>query len=688
MSARSYQIPRDSLIWLLTAQVAVVLPHIERLPPWITFVSALCVFWRVMVYQGRWSYPGKQVRLLLVVTGVVGVVWSYGTLLGTAQGVSLLILTYSLKLLEMNTQKDAYVSVVLSYFVVATEFLFSQSIPIAFYMIFVLIMITAALVGMNQSYGEHKPTRTIKLACGILLQALPLMIIIFVFFPRIPPLWSLDLSGHKARIGLSETMTPGSIAELGNSSELAFRAQFRKGEVPELHDLYWRGLVYSHFDGNTWAPGVATPGDLIAAEGNVRNTNGYRLLQNKNDPVSYTITLEPTDQIWLFGLEMPVSFKNEVGFTSDFRLVKNTPISQIYQYDLTSYLDYVAEPKLTGWMRDRELQLPPGTNPKSVALAKKWMKQESHQAERYVGRVLNWFHEEEFFYTLKPPLLNDEIVDRFLFESRRGFCAHYAGAFVFMMRAVGIPARVVAGYQGGEINPLGRYVLVHQFDAHAWTEVWLGPKGWVRVDPTAAVAPERIEKGLEESLQDGGEFLQNEFFSVMKYRRNPLVNNLRLSIDYLNHNWNKFIIGYNSDLQLQFLQRFLGKVSPQKMAIVMMSLLGVCLGVLALWMLTTRTKRTQETVNRAYYQLLSFIESSGLIREKGETPQVFSNRVVAELPELTELIERLTAKYNHLKYYPLEGHEKEILVKDFQNEVRNARFAFMKTKMNVTLNRN
>ena len=181
MSARSYQIPRDSLIWLLTAQVAVVLPHIERLPPWITFVSALCVFWRVMVYQGRWSYPGKQVRLLLVVTGVVGVVWSYGTLLGTAQGVSLLILTYSLKLLEMNTQKDAYVSVVLSYFVVATEFLFSQSIPIAFYMIFVLIMITAALVGMNQSYGEHKPTRTIKLACGILLQALPLMIIIFVF---------------------------------------------------------------------------------------------------------------------------------------------------------------------------------------------------------------------------------------------------------------------------------------------------------------------------------------------------------------------------------------------------------------------------------------------------------------------------------------------------------------------------
>ena len=504
-----FQIPRNSLVWMLAAQIAVIVPHVPRLPVWVTLICVGCGLWRVMVYQGRWSYPGRWTKVVFVIAGLVGIGVGYqGRVYGLEPAVALLVIAFVLKLLEMQHKRDAYIVILLGYFVAITEFLFFQSIPYALYILFSVVLITAALIGLNQTQSHRQPLKTLKLAATLMVQSIPMMLVLFVLFPRISPLWTVPLESQAAKSGVTDRMSPGDIASLSLSPELAFKASFN-GPVPGPSQLYWRGLVLENYDGKTWTRRTNL------TDGIWRNKQSKPVwakhIERLGNTQSYSIILEPTRQNWLFSLAAAdLSANADIAMLDDYTLayVHRRGVTTKFKYAVTSDLEYRLETDLSDEVRQRTTNLPSGSNPRARELANLLYAAATSDAD-YVNRVLIYYADEEFVYTLAPPVLGDNDIDEFLFDSQRGFCEHYAGSFVFMMRAAGIPARIVLGYQGGEYNALANYIAVHQFDAHSWAEVWYEGRGWVRVDPTRMVSPERIQRGLESAVADENTFLAN-----------------------------------------------------------------------------------------------------------------------------------------------------------------------------------
>ncbi|MFT7133480.1 MAG: hypothetical protein ACI81O_002196, partial [Cyclobacteriaceae bacterium] len=349
-----FQIPRNSLGWLLAAQIAVIAPHFSRLPIWVALICAACVLWRVMVFQGRWSYPGRWTKALMVVGGLVGIGVGYqGRVYGLEPAVALLVIAFVLKLLEMHHKRDAYIVILLGYFVAITEFLFFQTIPYALYMLFAVTLITAALIGLNQTQSHHRPMATFKLAARLLGQSMPMMIVLFVLFPRITPLWTVPLESQAAKSGVTDSMNPGDIARLTQSADLAFKATF-SGDLPGFSQLYWRGLVLEEYDGRRWS-----------RRGNLRDgiwRDGSDVprwkdtIERSGRSVSYSIILEPTQQNWLFSLSVPrLPATSDVAMLSDFTLAyaKRLGVTSKFKYEVTSDLDYTLQADLADHVRAR-----------------------------------------------------------------------------------------------------------------------------------------------------------------------------------------------------------------------------------------------------------------------------------------------------------------------------------------------
>ncbi|MEE8245133.1 MAG: DUF3488 domain-containing protein, partial [Pseudomonadales bacterium] len=330
----AYQIPRNSLALLMIAQAVVVLPHAAQLSPWVIAVGLFCGYWRMRVYQGRWDYPQRWVKAVLVLGSVAGVIGSGISAISLEAATSLLILGLALKLIEMKSRRDAYLVIFLSYFVIATEFLFDQAMSVAVYEIGATIVVTAAMVGMNQLHTRVRPLVSLRLAASLVLQALPLTIVLFLFFPRIAPLWTIPLPGG-AVTGISDRMTPGDVANLARSDELAFRVVFDEG-IPQSRDLYFRGLVYSEFEDGTWSMSRTYPQrrNLLAASAGL-------------DGVGYEILLQPTMSDWLFALDTAVPASSTVAITSNYRLVAPDPVMSVYRYEVTSYPALPMDPELS-----------------------------------------------------------------------------------------------------------------------------------------------------------------------------------------------------------------------------------------------------------------------------------------------------------------------------------------------------
>ena len=645
-----FQIPRNSLVWMLAAQIAVIAPHVPRLPVWVTLICVGCCFWRVMVYQGRWSYPGRWAKVVFFVAGLIGLgVGDKGRVYGLEPAVALLVIAFVFKLLEMQHKRDAYIVILLGYFVAITEFLFFQSIPYAFYMLFAVVLITAALIGLNQTQSHLQPLKTLKLAATLMVQSIPMMLVLFILFPRIAPLWTVPLESQAAKSGVTDRMSPGDIASLSLSPELAFKASF-SGAIPAPGQLYWRGLVLENYDGRTWTRRANLTDSIW------RNKQSKPVwakdIERLGSTQSYSIILEPTRQNWLFSLataDLPANA--DIAMLADYNLayVHRRGVTAKFKYAVTSDLQYRLETEISDEVRQRNTSLPSDSNPRTRELVSAILALASNDAD-YVNRVLSYFADEKFAYTLQPPKLGDDDIDEFLFDSQRGFCEHYAGSFVFMMRAAGIPARIVLGYQGGEYNARANYIAVHQFDAHSWTEVWYEGRGWVRVDPTQMVSPERIQRGLESAVADEDTFLANSPLSWLKYRQLLWLQDLRQQLGAIGHYWDNWVVGYNARSQLVFLSKYLEKVDASRLGMLMLTVFFGLLGIVALFVLRTRNKRVLTGVDQQYLRFCQLLSKQGLVRYHGEGPRDYSRRISRERPDLALVIQRVTQEFIRLNY--------------------------------------
>lgn len=640
-----FQVPRYCLLWLLIAQSLIILPHSERLPSWVLIAWIVCVSWRLMIFRGRLLYPGKLIKIVLVIMSFAGIVKEYGNIVGLEPAVAVLITAYLLKLLEMRTKRDILLLIHLSYFVTVTQLLFFQGIPAALYMGLCLVVASTALIALHQSAETNQFIRPFRIAGLMVLQALPLMLLMFLVFPRIDPFWSVPLPSHQAKTGMGDSMSPGDVSKLAQSDALAFRAVF-EGEIPERSQLYWRGLVLSNFDGHSWTSTKRLAVDSAPINYLADDPNIY----------SYELIMEPTQQNWLFTLPVAQARGGKysgssaaVRYRPEFTLSTHRPIKQRIKVAVSSNINAIREPRFYPHLRQMELRLPAQVNPDSRDLALQWRRTASNDLA-YINRVLSFFREQPFVYTLQPPRLGNNGIDQFLFDTRRGFCEHYAGSFTFLMRAAGIPARVVVGYQGGTKSPFENYLSIRQLDAHAWSEVWLEGRGWVRVDPTAAVSPDRIELGGEEVLSGQDSFLANSPLSPLKLRNIQWIKQLQQRYDQLNYSWHQLVLGYDNEMQMETLKALLGEVSPQRLVIAILSVGGGVLGLIALQLLLSQPLRRKDPAVKVYQKFCRKIKKVGLERSEGETAGDFSKRIVAMRPDLKSQVEAITVLFEEIQY--------------------------------------
>ena len=617
-------------LWLTAALVMVAAPHAQRLPWWLTLLVVTLIGWRLYLARVRLPLPHRAFLFLVVMASTAAVYLHYGTILGRDAGVGLLVVMLTLKILEMRTVRDGMLLIFLSYFLVITNFLYSQTIPTAIYMLVCVWVITASMIGIQYSTQPRGSRHQLRTAGALLVQSVPLMLALFVFFPRVQgPLWGLPADANRGTTGLSDTMSPGSLSNLTLSEAVAFRAVF-KSPMPPINRMYWRGPVLWDYDGRTWR----APRPTLAAP--QFDTTFF--------PVEYTVTLEPHGKNWLFALDLPGKLPPRAVASSDLQLVSARPVTSRLRYDMVSFLDYTYGVDEKQEVLDRALQLPPGFNPRTLAYAKE-LRASSRNDREVVQALLARFSREGFAYTLSPPLLGEHAVDEFLFSARSGFCEHYSSAFAVVMRAAGIPARIVTGYLGGETNPIGGYLIVHQADAHAWTEVWMKDAGWVRVDPTAAVSPARVEQGISAAVGSGSTL---PLFMRADY---PLLREMRLTWDSLANSWNQWVLGYTPERQRALLTRVgLDDATWRTLAALLLTVTGVFTLVLALLTLRRLRVRVRDPVMLAYLAFCTKLGERGIVRGPDEGPFTYAERVSRLRPDLESLVRAFTALYVQLRY--------------------------------------
>ncbi|NIR30038.1 MAG: DUF3488 domain-containing transglutaminase family protein [Gammaproteobacteria bacterium] len=643
-ASRTWRPTRDRILWLAGALALVVLPHVGHVPVWVMLVFASLALWRVANIAEAVRLPGRPLRILLSAGVLLTIYFSYGTLFGRDAGVALLVVFTGMKLLETETLRDAFVVTLLGYFLVVTNFLYSQSVPMAVYMVAVVLALTASLLAVNSSSAVLAPAARLQLAGGLIGQSLPIALVLFVLFPRIPgPLWGVPKPEATGVSGLSDTMSPGSLSRVSRSDAVAFRVEFAE-HPPPPPQRYWRGPVLWRTDGRTWSLGSPEVGGEIPGG------------EPSGVPVDYTVTLEPHKGAWLFALELPATLPAGSAVTGDFQLLAREPVRERRRYRLRSYPAY-RNTHLTERQYAAALRLPPRAHPRAQALAREWRSAVGDDDAALVRRALAHFQSQAFFYTLSPPALTGDSVDQFLFETRRGFCELYAAAFTVLMRAAGVPARVVTGYQGGEINPLGSYLIVRQRDAHAWTEVWLAEQGWVRVDPTAAVSPNRIELGMEAAMPGsvGVAGVRVPADGVV----GSLWRGLRHGWDAFNNAWNQWVLGYGPHRQSRLLARFgLDASDSLQLALGLGGTVTLLLSLVGLWL--RRRVAPHDAVLEAYRRFQRKLARAGVVTRPSEGPLALAARAQRMRPGMAPQVQYITQLYVRLRYGAGDGDVREL----------------------------
>ncbi|MES2402106.1 MAG: DUF3488 and transglutaminase-like domain-containing protein [Pseudomonadota bacterium] len=547
ISAKLKALPRDSrdTLFLLAVIAWVLIPQIPNLPIWCSALAAAVLAWRAWLAWGSNALPGKWWLLGLLAATVAGTLFTHRTLLGRDAGVTLLVVLLTLKTLELRARRDAFVVFFLGFFCMLSNFFYSQSLLTAFSVMVGLMGLLTVLVNAHMPVGKPPLTQAAKTAGWMALLGAPIMLVLFLLFPRLAPLWGVPGDAMTGRSGLSASMEIGTIAKLALDDSVAMRIRF-EGRPPPPQDLYFRGPVLSDFDGRQWRP---ARNNLAARFGVVPD------LAVAGTPVSYEVTLEPTSRSWLFVMEAAAQSPALPGYQAtmqpDLQWLVNRPITEIVRYKASSFPDFRHGPLQNVAGLGVFTELPPALNPRTLALARE-IRNDARYANattaQLVQAVMERLRTGGYTYTLEPGIYGENTADEFWFDRKEGFCEHIASSFVILMRSMGVPARVVTGYQGGELNSVDGFWVVRQSDAHAWTEVWHAGRGWVRVDPTSAVAPGRTGS-FQRLTAPQGVVAQalgtiSPGFSLQ----------LRATWEAVNNAWNQWVLNYTQGKQLNLLK--------------------------------------------------------------------------------------------------------------------------------------
>ncbi len=645
--------------WLGALLLAAQIPQVPNVPIWVAAFGLALIGVRLWLLTRDRSRPDAAAAripswalVLFAILAALMIRASYGTLLGRDPSVAFMVVLASIKFLEARSARDGTLLVCLGAFLCITPFLFGQSPLAALFMLPALVAVGGALAALGartpESIAAASPRAAIATTARLLVQGIPLAAMLFVLFPRLAaPLWGMPQTG-RATTGLSDTMSPGRIAELTQDDSVALRADF-EGRPPPSAQRYWRGPVLSRFDGVTW-----TSSYQRIAVASIPSVNGA---------ISYTVTLEPSDRPWLFALELPAALPSltdnamagEIVVTRDQQLLARRPIGQVLRYTQLSSLS--GRHAADAGDATENLRLPPYANPRTREFANALRAR--HAGDRaYIDAILAHFREEKFVYTLEPGELQlRDPVDAFLFDSRRGFCEHYASAFAVLLRAAGIPARIVTGYQGGELNPRGNYLIVRQSDAHAWVEA-IVDGAWQRFDPTGAVSPLRIESGISRALP-------NADLPLFSRLNDGLLKDVQQLFDAMNHAWRRNLIGFDRGRQHELLRTL--KLDPGELWQVasIAALAGALWMVLVLaWLNYRRSQR--ERAAALWSDVCMRLARAGLPREPHEGPIAFSSRASDRWPDYAIAFHAIGESYAKLKYGRIAHRERDALIATLQ----------------------
>lgn len=611
---------------LLCLTVACVLAaHAAHLPPWLVAALSGLLLLRWLQRRTRRGVIPRLARIALVIALPLAIIVVYGTPFGRAPGSALAVGLLVLKLLESERARDARVAVGFCCFVLMSALLFTQSLPMTLLIALALLPAFACLRSLQPDEKPPGYARAFVPGAWLLLAAVPLALLGYVFVPRLAaPLWGAP-GADVARTGVSNRMAPGDLRNLLVDDDVAMRVSF-DGTVPPKAMRYFRGIVLWYFDGRAWLPGTA---------GIHKGTP--QPLQVHGPTVGYDVTLQPTREHWLFALDMPVNASAGATLTADRTLLRDKPVNDAISYHVDSVSQYVLAPNLEPNIQRAALELPQGFDPRAVALAKSWRARYGNDNAAIVRAALNLFHDGDFAYNLAAPPLGRNSVDEFLFDTRQGYCEHYSSAFTFLMRAAGIPARVVAGYQGGFWNDYAHYLLVRQSDAHAWSEVWLQDRGWVRADPTAMV-----QRVITASGPDGlGDAAGGSGW----------LNGLRNQLDVVNRLWQNGVLGFDSLRQSQLLTRFgIAHLEWGQLAMALAAGIVVMLGLGMLVALRRPRVAPRDRLDAAQLRLQQKLSRLGCVRAPPEGPRDFFARCMLALPESRRELASLAQQYLLLRY--------------------------------------
>ncbi|WP_180039398.1 DUF3488 and transglutaminase-like domain-containing protein [Acinetobacter sp. YH12100] len=577
-----------TLSLILIAQMA----FIPVLLSIIFAISILCIW----IYLKRQQPFPKIGTFLLTVLALGSIYLSYQSFIGVEAGVAVLSTFLFAKSLESKNRRDLIILFNFALFVAASSFLYSQSFGMAIVIVLCLISCLIGLYRIQTSEFEQEPTtqraalqQDAKHVAKFILYAIPFFLLLFIFFPRLPPLWHIPIPENKGVTGISDSMSPGDIAELSQSSALAFRIIGDVSKLPPRSELYWRALVLDEYDGQRWTSSFVNQQPLMRQP-----------MDSSPVPVGWNYQYLAADPsvFWIMGLEKSIPVERRYYNRQDWSIVPRRLTQRVEPIPL-QWIGTQYDPQAVGQYLARiNTQVQRRLDPQAQQLAQRLYMQSAEDPRRYVQNVLNWYQQNNFVYTLKPGQLGQNRIDEFLFNSRQGFCEHYASSFVMLMRYVGIPARVVTGYQGGELAPDRKSWEVRQLDAHAWTEVWLDQK-WQRFDPTAMIAPQRIDGGMQNLLSQDERVWSNN--STWTSQNNQWMTKMRVWSDYASYQWQSKVVGYNAESQQNWLSK-LGLSSVYSSIVVLLG--SIALLILAyILRIYLKARQAQSPFDRDIQQL-------------------------------------------------------------------------------------